>query len=358
MVDLKSLVRENVRKLIPYKSARDEFSGKTGIFLDANENPYGNLNRYPDPYQRELKTAISKIKGIEQERIFLGNGSDEIIDLCFRIFCNPGRDKALIFTPTYGMYEVSASVNDIETIKIPLNKNFQIDLVKTKLVLPDGNLKLIFICSPNNPTANAMNSDDVEDIITNFNGIVVIDEAYIDFSEKPSFLNLINTYPNLILMHTFSKAFGLAAARVGMAFSSPEIIRFFNKMKPPYNISTINQKAALNKLNNMEGVKNQVLRIRRERDKLSLILQKMKVVETVYPSDANFLLVKVKNANYIYNTLINNNIITRNRSSVVDNCLRITVGKRSENDILIDAFYKLDHLTLGSQQKEAHLNDF
>jgi histidinol-phosphate aminotransferase len=202
-----------------------------------------------------------------------------------------------------------------------------------------------------------MNFDDVEDIITNFDGIVVIDEAYIDFSEKPSFLKLINTYPNLILMHTFSKAFGLAAARVGMAFSSPEIIRYFNKLKPPYNISTINQKAALNKLNNMEGVKNQVLRIRRERDKLSMILQKMKVVETVYPSDANFLLVKVKNADYIYNTLINNNIITRNRSSVVDNCLRITVGKRSENDILIDAFYELDHSTLGSQQKEANLND-
>lgn len=347
MIDLEKLVRENVRNLTPYKSARDEFSGKTGIFLDANENPYGNLNRYPDPYQKELKTAISKIKGIEQEKIFLGNGSDEIIDLCFRIFCNPGRDKALTFTPTYGMYEVSASVNDIETIKIPLNKNFQIDLEKTKPLLPDSNLKLIFICSPNNPTANIMNYDDVEYIITNFNGIVVIDEAYIDFSEKPSFLKLIKTYPNLILMHTFSKAFGLAAARVGMAFSSPGIINFFNKLKPPYNISSINQKAVLNKLNNMEVIKNQVLRIRREREKLSVILQKMNIVEMVYPSDANFLLVKVNNANYIYNTLINNNIITRNRSNVIDNCLRITVGKRSENDKLIEAFYELDHSALG-----------
>jgi histidinol-phosphate aminotransferase len=351
MIDLEKLVRENVRKLTPYKSARDEFSGKTGIFLDANENPYGNLNRYPDPYQRELKTAISRIKGIEQDKIFLGNGSDEIIDLCFRIFCNPGRDKALTFSPTYGMYEVSASVNDIETIKSPLNKNFQIDLEKAKPLLTDSNLKLIFICSPNNPTANTMNNEDVEYIINNFNGIVVIDEAYIDFSEKPSFLKLIERYPNLILMHTFSKAFGLAAARVGMAFSSPEIIKFFNKLKPPYNISTINQKAALNKLNNMEGVKNQVLRIRREREKLSVKLQKMNAVEMVYPSDANFLLVKVKNANYIYNRLINNNIITRNRSNVVDNCLRITIGKRSENDKLIEAFYELDHSASGSIRK-------
>jgi histidinol-phosphate aminotransferase len=351
MIDVEKLVRENVRKLTPYKSARDEFSGKYGIFLDANENPYGNLNRYPDPYQRELKIAISKIKGTDEEKIFLGNGSDEIIDLCFRIFCNPGRDKVLTFTPTYGMYEVSASINDIETIRIPLNSNFQIDLEKTKPLLQDSNLKLIFICSPNNPTANTMNYDDVEYIITNFNGIVVIDEAYIDFSEKPSFLKLINKYPNLILMHTFSKAFGLAAARVGLAFSSPDIIKFFNKLKPPYNISTINQKAALNKLNNMEGIKNQVLRIRREREKLSVNLQKMNVVEMVYPSEANFLLVKVKNANYIYNTLINNNIITRNRSNVVDNCLRITVGKRSENDKLIEAFYELDHSESGLQRK-------
>jgi histidinol-phosphate aminotransferase len=351
MIDLEKLVRENVRKLTPYKSARDEFSGKTGIFLDANENPYGNLNRYPDPYQRELKTAISKIKGIEQDKIFLGNGSDEIIDLCFRVFCNPGRDKALIFPPTYGMYEVSASVNDIETIKIPLNKNFQIDLEKTKPLLTDSKLKLIFICSPNNPTANTMNIEDVEYIINNFNGIVVIDEAYIDFSEKPSLLKLIDRHPNIILMHTFSKAFGLAAARVGMAFSTPGIIKFFNKLKPPYNISTINQKAALNKLNNMEGVKNQVLRIRRERDRLSLALQKMNAVEMVYPSDANFLLVKVRNANHIYNTLINNQIITRNRSNVVENCLRITTGKRSENDKLIEAFYELDHSTPGLIKK-------
>jgi histidinol-phosphate aminotransferase len=345
MFELENLVRANVRKLTPYSSARDEFTGKTGIFLDANENPYGKLNRYPDPYQRELKTAISKIKGIDEEKIFLGNGSDEVIDLCFRVFCNPGIDKALIFTPTYGMYEVSASVNDIETIKIPLNKSFQIDLETAIPYLPDKNLKLIFICSPNNPTSNAMNHTDVEYIVTNFKGIMVIDEAYIDFSEKPSFIKLVNEYPNIILMHTFSKAFGLAAARVGMAFSNSGIIKYFNKLKPPYNISTINQKAALNKLSDMQSFKKQVIRIKRERYRLSEILSKMSLVDMVYPSDANFLLVKVKNANYVYNSLINNNnIITRNRSSVVENCLRITIGKKSENDRLIDALNDLENI--------------
>lgn len=197
MVDVNKLVRENVKKLIPYSCARDEFKGTTGIFLDANENPYGKLNRYPDPYQRELKAAISKFKGIAEEKIFLGNGSDEIIDLCFRVFCNPGTDKVLTFTPTYGMYEVSASVNDIKVLKVPLNESFQIDLQNVKSLFSDKNLKLIFICSPNNPTANSMNYSDVENIISSFNGIVVLDEAYIDFSEKPSFIKLVDKYPNL-----------------------------------------------------------------------------------------------------------------------------------------------------------------
>ena len=337
MVDLNKLVRENVIKLTPYSSARDEFNGKTGVFMDANENPYGNLNRYPDPYQRELKTAISKVKAVEEEKIFLGNGSDEIIDLCFRVFCNPGVDKALTFTPTYGMYEVSASVNDIEVVKIPLNDRFQIDLKKAESCFSDKNLKLIFICSPNNPTANSMNYQDIEYIITKFNGIVVIDEAYIDFSEKPSFIRLVNKYTNLIIMQTFSKAFGLASVRVGMAFSNPAVIQYFNKLKPPYNISTINQKAALDKLKQIEQKKQQVFRIKKERERLSGILLKMHVIEKVYPSDSNFLLVKVKNASYIYYALVNRNIIIRNRSSMVDNCLRITIGKKSENDQLIRA---------------------
>ena len=337
MIDLNKLVRENVKKLTPYSCARDDFKGKTGIFLDANENPYGNLNRYPDPYQKELKSAISKTKGIEEEKIFLGNGSDEIIDLCFRVFCNPGIDKVLIFTPTYGMYEVSASINDIEVVKIPLNSSFQIDLRKAESLFSDNNLKLIFVCSPNNPTANSMNYQDVESIITKFNGIVVIDEAYIDFSEKPSFIRLIDKYSNLILMQTFSKAYGLAGVRVGMAFSNPVIVQYFNKLKPPYNISTINQKAALGKLGQIEQYKSQVFRIKKERERLSVILSKMSIVEKVYPSDANFLLVKVKNANYTYNALVNKSIIIRNRSSLIDNCLRITIGKKSENDLLVSA---------------------
>ena len=337
MVDLKKLVRENVMKLTPYSSARDDFRGNTGIFMDANENPYGNLNRYPDPWQRDLKTVISKVKEIEEEKIFLGNGSDEIIDLCFRVFCRPAIDKALVFTPTYGMYGVSASVNDIEVVKIPLNDDFQIDLNKTMDLLRDKSLKLVFICSPNNPTSNSMNQNDVEFIIANFNGIVIIDEAYIDFSEKTSFLRLVNKYPNLILMQTFSKAFGLASVRVGMAFTNPDIVNYFNKLKPPYNISTINQKAVLNKLARIEEYKNQVIKIKKERERLAATLSEMNIVEKVYPSDANFLLVKVFNANYLYNELVNRNIIVRNRSSAVDNCLRITVGKRNENDKLIKA---------------------
>jgi histidinol-phosphate aminotransferase len=337
MIDLNELVRENVKKLIPYSCARDEFKGKTGIFMDANENPYGNLNRYPDPYQKELKTAISKLKGIEEDKIFLGNGSDEIIDLCFRVFCNPGIDKVLTFTPTYGMYHVSASINDIEVVKIPLTDSFQIDLEKAVTLFSDKNLKLIFICSPNNPTANSMNYSEVEYIISKFNGIVVVDEAYIDFSEKASFIRLVNTYPNLILMQTFSKALGLAAIRVGMAFTNPSIVQYFNKLKPPYNISAINQKAALLKLPQIEQNKSFVFKIKKERDRLSANLLKMKIVEKVYPSDANFLLVKVKNADYIYNELVSRNIIIRNRSNMIDNCVRITIGKKSENDRLIDA---------------------
>jgi histidinol-phosphate aminotransferase len=343
MVDIKELVRENVIKLSPYSSARDEFKGKAGIFMDANENPFGKLNRYPDPYQRELKLAISKIKEIPEEKIFLGNGSDEIIDLCFRVFCNPGTDKALTFSPTYGMYEVSASVNDINVVKVPLDASFQIDLSTVKPLLTDRNLKLIFICSPNNPTGNCMNYSDVEHIIANFRGIVIIDEAYIDFSNEPSFIKMVDRYPNLIVMQTFSKSFGLAAARVGMAFANPLIINYFNKVKPPYNISSLNQNAVLHKLNRIEKYKSQVIKIKKEKERLSLKLKKMKITEKVWPSDANFMLVKVKDANFIYNTLVDKSIVVRNRSSVIDNCLRITVGTPSENNELVKA---LDTITL------------
>jgi histidinol-phosphate aminotransferase len=337
MIDINMLVRENVRKLTPYSCARDEFKGKTGIFMDANENPYGNLNRYPDPYQRELKAAIAELKGVSEEKIFIGNGSDEIIDLCFRVFCNPGTDKMLTFTPTYGMYEVSAAINDIEVIKIPLNINFQIEISKARPFFKDEHLKLIFICSPNNPTANSMNFEDVQSILSEFKGIVVVDEAYIDFSEKPSFMNLGDKYPNLILMQTFSKAFGLAGARVGMAFTNPDIIRFFNKLKPPYNVSTIDQIAALDKIGKKEQYKSQVMKIKEERKRLEKILPQISYVEKVFPSDANFLLVKVRNADMIYESLIKKNIVIRNRSSIVENCIRITIGKKPENEKLVKA---------------------
>lgn len=338
MVDISNLVRENVLKLTPYSCARDEFKGKRGIFIDANENPYGSLNRYPDPYQKELKKAVSEFKGIAEEKIFLGNGSDEIIDLCFRVFCRPGIDKILTFTPTYGMYEVSASVNDTEVVKVPLNSFFQIDIGKVTSLLSDKNLKLIFICSPNNPTGNCMNYADVEHIISSFNGIVVIDEAYIDFSDSPSFMKLIYKYQNLIVLQTFSKALGLASVRIGMAFTNPQIVQYFNKIKPPYNISTINQKAAINKLSGTGKMRKQVKRIKKEKVLLSEKLSEISFTETIYPSDANFLLVKVKNADLVYNALVKMNIITRNRDSVVKNCIRITVGKPSENRLLVNAF--------------------
>jgi histidinol-phosphate aminotransferase len=337
MVNINGLVRENILKLTPYSCARDEFSGKSGIFLDANENPYGELNRYPDPYQRELKAAISLIKGAAPENIFLGNGSDEIIDLCFRIFCRPGVDKTLIFTPTYGMYEVSATINDVNVLKVPLDEDFQIDIAKVRQYYEESNLKLIMICSPNNPTGNSMDPGSVESVIAGFRGIVLIDEAYIDFSDKPSFIAMTDKYPNLIVMQTFSKASGLAAARIGMAFANSDIIHLFNKVKPPYNISTINQRAALKKLSIVEKTRSEVKRIIKEKVRLSSIIAKMKITERIYPSDANFILVRVKNADYIYNTLVDKKIIVRNRSSIINNCLRITIGKRSENDKLIDA---------------------
>ena len=341
MADIYKLIRENVKAFIPYSCARDEFKGKEGIFLDANENPYGSLNRYPDPYQRKLKASISKIKGVPEENIFLGNGSDEIIDLCFRIFCNPGINKALTFTPTYGMYEVSAAINDVKLIKIPLSEDFQIEFKSVLPMLKDPALKLIFICSPNNPTGNSMIGFEIESIISGFEGIVVIDEAYIDFSEQQSFKTMINRYNNLIVMQTFSKALGLAAARVGMAFMDPSMIHYFNKMKPPYNISTINQKAALKCLGRIELLKNRVNRIKTERERLVYTLEKMSIIEKVFPSDSNFLLVKTSNADMIYSELIDNKIIVRNRNKMVPGCIRITVGTERENNKLIRALQRI-----------------
>jgi histidinol-phosphate aminotransferase len=337
MFDINEIIRDNVRKHIAYSSARDDFKGSTGVFLDANESPFGNLNRYPDPYQQRLKSAISEIKGIKEENIFLGNGSDEVIDLAFRIFCNPGKDKVLLFPPTYGMYEVAASVNDIVSVSIPLDTDFQININKTKPHLKDPALKLVFICSPNNPTGNAMNEEDIKFIINNFHGMVIIDEAYSDFSAKSSFISKTDLYPNLIVMQTFSKAMGLAAARIGMAFSNPAAIKYFNNIKPPYNISSINQEAALDKLAKLNVARRQIRLIKEERERLAGELRKLPMVQRIFPSDANFLLVQVPDAYILYNYLVSKGIIVRNRSSAVNNCIRITIGTREENNKLIDA---------------------
>jgi histidinol-phosphate aminotransferase len=342
MFELETLVRPNVRKLIPYSCARDDYHGREGIFLDANENPFGTLNRYPDPYQQELKAAVSKIKGIPVEKIFLGNGSDEIIDLCFRIFCRPGKDRALTFYPSYGMYEVSASANDVQMIRIALDENFQIDFSGLKSWLSDKNLKLILICSPNNPTGNCMKRSVVEKIIKSFKGIVLVDEAYIDFAGEKSLKNAIGRYPNLIVMQTFSKAYGMASVRIGTAFASPEIVHYFNKMKPPYNISTINQKTVLQRLRKPYIFKDQVSRIISERKRLSGELKKLAITRQVYPSDANFILVKVNNACKIYDLLVNSGIVVRNRSNVADNCLRITVGTKAENNKLLKSLKAIE----------------
>ncbi|MCT3814728.1 histidinol-phosphate transaminase [Elizabethkingia anophelis] len=333
--NLENLVRPNILKLKPYSSARDEYKGSTGVFLDANENPFGNLNRYPDPYQKEVKEKLSTLKSIPVSQIFLGNGSDEVIDLVFRIFCTPGRDKALVFTPTYGMYEVSANINDTELLQLPLNSDFQIDKESILPFLKDENLKLIFICSPNNPTGNSI--ENVDFILEKFNGIVFVDEAYIDFSTQKSWAEKLSQYPNLIISQTFSKARGLAAVRVGIAYSSPEIIALFNKTKPPYNVSQLNQEAALIALLDDKRYQSEIKTILAEKERLEKEFLQLSVIKKIYPSDANFILVEVNDADGIYNNLVQQKIITRNRNSVIAGCIRITIGTTEENNQLIAA---------------------
>ena len=342
-IDIKNLVRKNILNLKPYSSARDEFEGENGIFLDANENPFGELNRYPDPYQLKIKQKLSELNQISTENIFLGNGSDEVIDLAFRIFCEPKKDKVLTFSPTYGMYEVSANINDVELINLELNKDFQIDLENLKPYLNDENLKIIFICSPNNPTGNSIKN--IKYILENFNGIVFIDEAYIDFSPEESFRNQIKNYPNLIVSQTFSKAWGMASVRVGIAYASEEIIKFYNKVKPPYNISQLNQDAILNTLNDekINQVSENIKIILEEKKSLIQNLKKLNLVKTIFPSDANFVLVEVDNGNSVYQELVNQNVIIRNRNSVIKNCLRITVGSPEENQKLIETLQNIDN---------------
>ncbi|MDR1581908.1 MAG: histidinol-phosphate transaminase [Prevotellaceae bacterium] len=334
---LRNVVRKNIFALKPYSCARDEFKGSDGIFLDANENPFGMWNRYPDPYQSKMKQKLGQLKNVPEDRIFIGNGSDEVIDLTFRIFCNPGVDKAMSFPPTYGMYKVSAAINDVEMLEIPLNKYFQIDLPALIPYLGDVHLKAIFICSPNNPTGNLMKLDDIKFILENFIGIVFVDEAYIDFSGSPSLITELEKYPNLIVSQTFSKSRALAAARIGTAYSRPEIIAYYNKVKPPYNVSGPNQEAALDSLENENEILNQQSVILKEKQRVQRELYKIPLIKEIYPSDANFFLIEVDDADKVYSKLIEMKIVTRNRHSVINNCIRITIGTFFENSALLDA---------------------
>ena len=343
--NIKSLVRTNILKMTSYSSARDEYKSNEGIFLDANESPYGDNNRYPDPYQKDLKALLSDHKGIEEEHIFVANGSDEAIDLLFRVFCRPGIDKSISFSPGYSMYEVSAAVQDIQHINLSLNARFQLNRDAILPYLSDTSIKLIFICSPNNPTGNIINRQDILWLLKNFKGITIIDEAYIDFTKCNSWLSEIKKYERLIILQTMSKALGLAGARVGMAYSNAYIISLLNKIKSPYNISALNQKAAIDILNSEKENNKRINDIILQRKVLEKELIKIKIIEKIYSSETNFILIKVKDANKIYNKLIQNKIIVRNQSNKIKNCLRITIGTSEENNHLLETLSAInEHL--------------
>ncbi|TFF30330.1 histidinol-phosphate transaminase [Mucilaginibacter psychrotolerans] len=342
MFDINTLLRQNIKNLTPYSSARDEFKGEASVFLDANENAFGSpldtaYNRYPDPMQHAIKLRLKEIKGLPVRNIFVGNGSDEAIDILFRSFCNPGVDNVIIVPPTYGMYQVSANINDVQTKKVLLTDEYQLNLEGIAEAI-DTHTKLIFICSPNNPTGNSINREDIETLLANFNGIVVVDEAYINFSRQKSFIQELTEYANLVVMQTLSKAWGLAGLRVGMAFASEEIIVVMNRVKPPYNVNEASQQLALQALQNVTQVNDWIKETLIQRDKLVLALKEMDFVLDIYPSDANFVLVKTTNATGIYNYLVDKGIIVRNRTNVelCEGCLRITIGTPEENNTLIE----------------------
>lgn len=345
MKDLKELLRPNILTLKPYSSARDEYSGTASVFLDANENPYDTgYNRYPDPYQNKVKVKISEIKKVSVENIFLGNGSDEPIDLLIRAFCRPGTDNIVAIEPSYGMYTVSAEINDIRIKKVLLNDQFQIEADKI-LSSADENTKLIFLCSPNNPTSNNLDKNEIIKVLTGFDGIVIVDEAYIDFSPGTTLMNDLSKFPNLVILQTFSKAWGLAGIRLGMAFAGNDIIKILNKIKYPYNVNELTQQRVLSSLENVSQKDEWVNIIIAERKKLKEELEKLPFVEKVYPSDANFLLVKMVNARNKFQYLMNEGVIVRDRSKVTlcDNSLRITVGKPEENSSLINTLLKMEN---------------
>src|ERR1700754_1271775 len=339
MFSVNNILRENIKQLVPYSSARDEFQGEASVYLDANENAFGSplteqYHRYPDPLQYKVKKRLSEIKGVPVRNIFLGNGSDEAIDILFRSFCNPGVDNVILVPPTYGMYEVSANINDVEARKVSLTEDFQLNLEGIAEAI-DNNTKLIFICSPNNPTGNSINRADVETLLANFNGLVIVDEAYINFSRQKTFIQELTEYANLVVLQTLSKAWGLAGLRIGMAFASEEIIEVMNKVKPPYNVNEASQQLALEALANVDQVNGWIRETLLQRDRLVLTLKNHDFVLDIYPSDANFILVKTTDPKGIYNFLVQQGIIVRDRSKVelCEGCLRITIGTPDENSV-------------------------
>ena len=341
-MNIEKLLRDNIRQLQPYSSARDEFKGEASVYLDANENPYNApYNRYPDPLQWKVKEQISQVKDVAQENIFLGNGSDEPIDLLYRAFCNPRIDNVVAIEPTYGMYKVCAGINDVEYRKVLLDENFQFS-ADNLLTACDLYTKIIWLCSPNNPTGNSLNRKEIIKLITSFEGIVVLDEAYIDFAKEESFMEKLSKYPNLVILQTMSKAWASAAIRLGMAFASTEIIAVLNKIKYPYNINILTQKKALTILKNHGQLKKSVNLILKQRTILINALHDLSYVLHIYPTDANFVLVKVEDPNMLYQYLVDKSIIVRNRNfvSLCNGCLRITVGTPEENKILLEEMEK------------------
>lgn len=344
-MDIEKLTRPSILALKPYSSARDEFKDfdMDMIFLDANENPFENgLNRYPDPQQNKVKILLSERKKIPIKNILLGNGSDEVLDLIFRAFCEPNQDNVIVLPPTYGMYEVLANINSVETIKINLDNDFQ-PKVQEILKSSNDNSKILFLCSPNNPSGNSFTTNEVEKLLNNFNGLVVIDEAYIDFSEQESWLNRLEEFPNLIITQTLSKAYGMAGIRLGICYASEEIISTLNKIKPPYNINELTQQKAIERLLNIAEVSQEIKSIKEERNRLISELQNINFISKIFPTDANFVLVKVDNATKRYDQLIKKGIVVRNRTNqpLCENCLRLTVGITSENKKLINALKEI-----------------
>ena len=345
-IEIIQLVRPMVRDITPYRSARDEFEDFEAqkVFLDANENPYTSVaNRYPDPMQRQLKRVLAKVKGIMDDQILLGNGSDEVLDLIFRTFCEPSQDEVILLPPTYGMYAVLAQLNKVKTVDVPLNKEFELDL-EAIISKVNENTKVIFVCSPNNPSGNAIPMSQIQQLLDQFSGLVVVDEAYIDFSSKGSVLSILDDYPRLMICQTFSKAYGLAGIRLGIGMANPVIIKYFNKIKSPYNINTLTQKIALAALSDSSDIQFQVKALISERQQMEKRLSSFDFVKKIYPSDANFLLIEVDDASLRYDQFLTQGLVVRNRSSLLgcNNTLRITVGTPEENISLINACKTID----------------